>query len=120
MDTGEINKALAAHGIWKVRLHEAIMSGASNFDPEIVSQDQECEFGKWLYSILPRDRSPEFWPQARDLHARFHQEAGRILKLALAGKSDEAHLLIMDLRGEFVSTSVALTNTLYAWKKSST
>lgn len=117
MDAREINKAIAAHGVWKVRLHEAITSGASDYRPESVALDTACDFGKWFYAIPVAERPAEFWGKVQELHARFHTEAGRILKFALEGNPDEALALMTDLTGEFVSTSVALTKTLYQWKQ---
>jgi hypothetical protein len=117
MDAREINKAIAAHGLWKVRLHEAITSGKSDFKPATVASDTACEFGKWFYAIPTADRPAEFWPKIQPLHARFHEEAGRILHLALEGKQDDALTLMTDLHGIFVSTSIALTTILAEWKK---
>ena len=42
-------KIIAAHGLWKYRLHEAITSGHSSFDPAVVELDNRCPFGQWLY-----------------------------------------------------------------------
>ena len=117
MDAREINKAIAAHGVWKVRLHEAISTGKSDYQPGIVALDTACEFGKWFYAIPTADRPAEFWPKIQQLHARFHEEAGRILKLALDGIAAEALSLMTDLKGVFVSTSTALSTTLYEWKQ---
>ncbi len=120
MDARQINKAIAAHGVWKVRLHDAIASGTSDYRPETVALDNVCEFGKWFYAIPTSARPTEFWEKVQKLHEQFHKEAGRILDLALNGNRDEALALITDLRGEYVSTSIELTNTLYEWKKVST
>lgn len=117
MKAREINKAIAAHGVWKVRLHEAITSGASDYRPESVALDTACDFGKWFYAIPIAERPAELWWKVQRLHAMFHKEAGRILTLALEGKSDEALALMTDLGGVFVSTSIELTNTLNEWKK---
>lgn len=117
MDAREINKAIGAHGVWKVRLREAIETGKSDHSPEKVGADCECEFGKWFYSIPLADRPAEFWNPIRLVHARFHAEAGRILKLALDGKRDEALDLVTDLRGDFVTSSIEMTTLLSEWKK---
>jgi hypothetical protein len=117
MDAKELNRAMANHGVWKVRLREAIESGTSEYEPKVVALETECEFGKWLHGIPIADRPAEFWHKVQRLHAQFHQEAGRILRLALDGSSDEALSLVADLRGEFVSTSIELTSTLQAWKQ---
>lgn len=117
MSVREINKAMAAHGAWKIRLREAIESGTSEYSPEIVAVDKVCEFGKWLYSISTSERSNPYWPEVQQLHKQFHEEAGRILKLALNGNQDEALNLTTAFDGKFVTTSIALTNKLNDWKK---
>lgn len=117
MDVRELNRAIGAHGVWKVRLREAIESGASDYHPETVAADAACEFGKWLYSIPTGERSAEFWEKVQRIHARFHNEAGKILQLAVDGRRDEALALVTDLRGEFVTTSIEMTNLLAEWKK---
>lgn len=117
MDAREINKAIAAHGVWKVRLRDAIASGASDYKPETVALDNACDFGRWFYAIPEADRPLEFWAKVKKLHARFHQVAGRVLELALGGKPEEALAMMTDMGGGFVTTSIELTNTLAAWKK---
>lgn len=117
MDAREINKAIGAHGVWKVRLREAIETGTSDYRPETVAADSACDFGTWFYAIPATERPKEFWEQVQKVHARFHQEAGRILKLALEGKRDDALATMTDLRGEFVTTSIELTTILSDWKK---
>lgn len=117
MDAREINKAIGAHGVWKVRLREAIESGVSDYVPETVAADSACEFGKWMYNIPAAERPVEFWEKVQKVHAQFHQEAGKILKLALEGKRDQALEMMNDLRGEFVTTSIEMTTILSEWKK---
>ncbi|TWJ16460.1 CZB domain-containing protein [Geobacter argillaceus] len=117
MKARELNKAIAAHGVWKVRLHEAITSGTSEYRPESVALDTACEFGKWFYAIPVAERPAELWGKVQRLHALFHKEAGRILEFALEGNPEEALALMTDLGGVFVSTSIELSNTLYAWKQ---
>jgi hypothetical protein len=117
MNAHEINKAIAAHGTWKVRLHDAIESGTSDFKPEIVSLDNACDFGKWLYSIPLAERPRDFWDTVQELHARFHKEAAKVLRLAVGKKPQEALALMSDLKGDFVTSSIQLTQTLNEWKK---
>lgn len=119
MDAREINKAIGAHGVWKVRLREAIETGASDYHPATVASDTACDFGMWLHSIPAVERPKEYWEMVQNIHARFHLEAGSILKLALDGKREEALAMITDLRGEFVTTSIELITILSDWKKTS-
>lgn len=115
-DAREINKAIAAHGAWKVRIHEAIVNGRSDFQPEIVRLDNACDFGKWLYSLSEEERAGEYWEKVNLIHAKFHATAAQILKLAVEERAKEALALMTDLKGEYVTSSILLTNTLQEWK----
>lgn len=42
----EIQKATGAHGAWKLRLRTATLTGKSDFTPQKVKCDDQCEFGK--------------------------------------------------------------------------
>ena len=42
-------KIVAAHGLWKYRLHDAIVTGRSSFDPTVVARDDRCPFGTVNY-----------------------------------------------------------------------
>jgi hypothetical protein len=50
------------------------------------------------------------------IHEKFHVTAAQILKLAVEGKPQEALALINDMKGEYVTSSILLTNTLQMWK----
>jgi methyl-accepting chemotaxis protein len=114
----QINKAMAAHNAWKQRLLDAIQTGSSEHDPAKVSKDNQCDFGKWLYSLPPAVQRTEHWQNVRALHAEFHKEAGRVLELALAGRQAEARQS-MEPGGEFTRRSAALIEALIRWKKGS-
>ncbi|GAM10224.1 diguanylate cyclase [Geobacter sp. OR-1] len=114
----EINKAIANHGYWKVRLHDAIESGKSDWTPDQVGNDSLCEFGKWFYSLQAKEGYSEFWQKTKTLHERFHSNAAKILKMALTGHKEDALAIMRDMESEFVLTSIELTNTLNEWKKS--
>ena len=116
-DARELNKAIAAHGTWKVRIHDAIESGSSDFNPEIVKLDNACDFGKWLYSLPREEQAGEFWRDVKGIHAKFHETAAKILKLAVEGKPQEALVLMTDMKGEYVTSSILLTTTLQKWKE---
>ncbi len=87
-----IKTALEAHIKWKLRLMDGV-EGSSNemFDPRVVAQDNQCALGKWLYGQGGKDygNSAEF-KELVAAHANFHQCAGHVLDLTLAGKSNEA------------------------------
>lgn len=112
----EIKKAIGAHGLWKARLVAAIETGKSEFVPEKVCTDNQCDFGKWLYgvTITSADKTGSHYESVRKLHAEFHKIAAKILELALAGKKDEAKKM-MDPGSEFASLSSKLTVAMTQW-----
>ena len=85
-----ITKGIGAHGMWKQRLLEAIKSGQSEWSPVTVCKDDQCEFGKWLYSCSAQDKASTYFERVKSLHSEFHKEAAEVLRLALAGKKQEA------------------------------
>ena len=114
----QIDKAIGAHGMWKTRLKLAIDAGTSEFDPKKVETDNECDFGKWLYyDISPELKRSAFYKTIVQYHAEFHKEAARILRLALAGKKEEAKNGMKGL-SKFASISGSLTTNMMEWKKS--
>ncbi len=113
----EINKAVAAHGMWKARLRQAIDAGKSDFSAAGVSVDNQCDFGKWLYSLPADDHQSPHWQKVHDLHAKFHKEAARVLALALGGKKSEADAGLAT-GSQFAKISLELTGAMIAWKNS--
>ena len=109
-----IAKAITAHEMWRTRLCIAIESGKSEFIPEKVKLDNACDFGKWFYSLPEEDRVSSNLVKVRQLHAEFHQEASRILAIALQGKKNEAEQL-MAPKSRFSSISYQLVNLLVQW-----
>jgi len=49
--TQDLDMAIGAHAMWKMRLANAIASGKSEFVPERIEPDNLCDFGKWLYDL---------------------------------------------------------------------
>lgn len=112
----EIGKAISAHGQWKQKLRSAIDSGSSDIAPEQVKQDCNCAFGKWLYGNMPEERkSSPYYKDVREMHARFHSEAGTIMGLAINGKKDDANDR-MKMGSEFSKLSSQLTKKLQEWR----
>ncbi len=113
----EINKAIAAHGMWKQKLRTAIDTGECESTPEKVKLDNNCAFGKWLYErIDPAAKDSSFYVEVVDLHARFHKEAGGILALALNGNKETANEL-MGITKDFAKYSGALTKKMKEWQE---
>ena len=114
--TEEINEAIDTHDMWKIMLRGAINSGTSRSTPEQTKQDTNCTLGKWLHERIDSEakQSPHY-AEIVDLHAKFHQQAGAILELALNGNPDKAHNL-MGVSQPFARYSALLTLKLKEWK----
>ncbi|HEB58781.1 MAG TPA: hypothetical protein ENJ01_06150 [Gammaproteobacteria bacterium] len=110
-----INKGIAAHGMWKQRLIDAIATGSSEWSPATVCQDNQCEFGKWLYSGDAEVTASPRYEKVRTLHADFHKVAAEVLKMALAGQKDAAEAAI-DMGSEYRNISSELTREMMNWK----
>ncbi len=114
----EIKKAIGAHGLWKSRLQSAIETGKSEFAPDHIRHDNNCDFGKWLYgpSVAAAIKHKPEYESCRQLHAAFHQEAATVLKLALGGHKDQAQNA-MARGGKFAEISGDLTSAMMKWMK---
>ena len=112
----EIDKALAAHAKWKERLAGALESGRSDFTAGKVRADDACDFGKWLYGLPATMRDKPPGSDVRALHAAFHQEAAKVLDLALRGRKAEAGAAL-DPMGPYAVASGRLSLALKRWKQ---
>ena len=116
MNTSEaIDKGIGAHGMWKQRIRSAIATGQSEWTPSVVQQDNQCEFGKWLYGCSAGEKASPHYGQVKDLHASFHKTAASVLSLALDGKKTEAEAAIVS-GSDYIKYSSSLTNEMMAWK----
>ncbi len=86
-----LKAAISAHGSWKVRLHKVVATASSDIDVAVASRDDQCVFGKWIHlESGPEVRQNPRYPVVRDLHARFHQLAGRIIFDSTSGRHSQA------------------------------
>ncbi len=112
----QITKAISAHGMWKVRLKDAIDKQSSEFEVTHVRSPHHCDFGKWLDGEKAKLLKFPNYAKVCDLHAQVHTETARIMELALAGKKDEATRAI-DLGSSFATLSAHLTQEMMHWKQ---
>ena len=112
-----IQKAVAAHARWKARLRAAVDTGNFDVPTATVKADNQCEFGKWLYGtdFSAHEKQTENYRAAMDLHAKFHQEAAKVVEWATSGHKDEAEEAI-GLEGSYTKASSALTKELVQWR----
>jgi methyl-accepting chemotaxis protein len=115
-DVNELNKAIKAHSMWKIRLKDAIDTGRSEFTPVQVRANHLCDFGKWMATLPATDKALEDYKTIQVLHEKFHREAGDVLEMALTGQKEKAHIALTELKSDFVYTSAQLINAITAWK----
>ncbi|MCS7213456.1 MAG: CZB domain-containing protein [Candidatus Calescibacterium sp.] len=109
-----IDKAIAAHNLWKARFKEAIQNKKIDFSVDFVRSDRNCDFGKWLYSV--NDIS-EYYRKVKELHAEFHKTAARVIEYINQGRVDEAEKML-SVSGDFSQASARLTKAMMEWKDS--
>ena len=106
-----LNAAIAAHGIYKTRLLDAIDSGdLTEFSAATAGRDDQCAFGKWLHSeIDPSLKASSRYNKVKQLHASFHVSVAKAIIMA-AGAKKAAQDTVQD-------AATPLTLELVAWKK---
>jgi methyl-accepting chemotaxis protein len=114
----EINAALGAHGLWKLKLRDAIRSGRSDDAPAVLRQDMQCRFGQWLRgpALPPAAKGTPHYDECVDLHARFHAAAAHVLELALTGRKAEAEAALGP-GGDFARLSAQLARAMTRWQR---
>jgi len=112
----EIDRAITAHGQWKNRLRAAIESGATAFPIATIRGDEACEFGMWLFgpTFTDTERRTLDYRKTTELHAHFHNVAGRVAELAVGGNGADAEML---LSRDFELASEKLVAAMLVWKE---
>jgi hypothetical protein len=115
----QLTKAIGAHGTWKKRLASAITAGAHTEDATIVAMDDKCDFGRWLHDSAPASGDQAFHQASTTLHADFHREAAKTLRMVSGGQQSQAQAS-MATGGGFTEASRLLTKTMMEWRQSLT
>jgi hypothetical protein len=110
-----IDAALTSHEFRKGWLSSVIESGSSEWGPQRVKADNQCDLGKWLYACSPQEKAMPCYDVVKHLHAQFHIEGGRILDIALRGDRDNALAEMAEGR-RYAEISAALVHELLNWK----
>ncbi len=113
----QIRNAIGAHGTWKLRLAGAIDKGTFDLTAEQVAADNRCAFGTWLHGaeLSAVEKTTDSYATVLKLHAQFHREAASVLRLALAGKREEAKDALAP-GSAYAHTSAELTRAMMAWR----
>jgi len=113
----QIDKAIGAHGAWKVKLRQTI-DGTLALVPAEVGVDNRCEFGKWLHSLAGSAIAADArYKEILDLHKAFHKVAATVVTKVLSGDKAGAEASI-GLKGDYTAASSTLTAKMMEWKKS--
>lgn len=115
----ELDKAIGDHEMWKSRLQLAIATRETDTPVETMQQDDQCAFGKWLYSpaLASIDKASIHYQMVRVIHAEFHQKAAHVAALVLDREKEDAAKMLRHHYGEFAAVSTKLTQALMEWKK---
>jgi methyl-accepting chemotaxis protein len=85
---------LKAHLAWKQKLRDFMAGKGDPIDPAVVERDDKCELGCWIHGdgrVLDADAT---FVKLRDVHAKFHNSAAKIVRFHLAGDSRSAMSLL--------------------------
>jgi len=113
----ELIDAISAHEVWKSRLVYEITADVRTEDPVLAARDDRCRFGRWLYGTTPTAGDEAHYRTCKRLHAAFHAEAARTLRLVSAGQQAQAQAA-MSVNGSFTTASRALTRAMMDWRQS--
>jgi hypothetical protein len=114
----QIQKAITAHGVFKVRLSLIVEAGTNEMTAQVAAADDLCPVGKWLYYGLGvAAMNDSHYETVRDLHTTFHNAAGEVMALSLARKRGEA-LAAMETSSTFKQASDKLVAALTEWSDS--
>lgn len=109
----QIRVALASHAMWRHHLENAILTGRAPRSVEELRREDRCAFGTWLLG-LPALRAEPRFVEVRERHLRFHEEAARVLELAIGGQAQAAALAMAE-HGRYHRAATELREALERW-----
>ncbi|MBX7193113.1 MAG: CZB domain-containing protein [Sandaracinaceae bacterium] len=113
--TESVDKAIAAHGMWKVKFKQMV-AGEAKIDAALTRRCDACEFGKWL-GAEGKSSLGASYDAVYQAHQRFHTVAADVVEAHNRGQSD-AVTAALHHSGEFAKAGAALTNLLSKLKAS--
>lgn len=111
----QIEDAVHAHSLWKIRLRKAARDGETNLPVEMICLDDQCKFGKWLGQLSDEMNDSPRVAEVRQLHLRFHLRAGDVARMIQNGAFASAQQALDD--GPFMEATAELTRALSQWKR---
>ena len=82
----DIKQAIDVHVRWKQKLTAYVAKPDRSLNAVALSQDNQCELGKWLHGEGQKQSNWAGYAQLVSEHARFHKAASAVVKNADAGQ----------------------------------
>ena len=108
-----IQLAIDSHLAWTLAFRQAIDQERVPREFSSCGYDDACSFGKWLYSLDDDIKHRPAYRRVKDLHYRFHVEAGEILRSMRAADFGDARFR---LGQDYKAASEQLLKALHDWK----
>lgn len=104
---------MVSHLAWTEAFQIAIEEERVTDEIAFSGCDDLCPFGKWLYGLEDEVKHRKDYRRVKDLHYRFHDQAGEIVRLI---KSADFAGAITLLKGDYSTTSGQLLLALQDWR----
>ena len=108
-----IDKAMVSHLAWTKAFRTAIEEERITDEIAFSGCDDLCPFGKWLYGLDDDVKHRKSYRRVKDLHYRFHDQAGEIVRLIKIADFAGA---ITCLTGDYATISGQLLLALQDWR----
>ena len=109
--------AINVHRGWKIKLATYIHKPDGSLKADVACCDDKCDMGQWIHGSEARQFSSlEEFITMKAEHARFHREAGRIIREIDSGKSIDEEA-VLGAQSEFGKTAAAVVSAIMALKK---
>ena len=95
-DEVDFDGIVDAHKQWSKKLRRAVEGRSAPQDPAVVSRDDQCALGAWIYGAGRTLLTDSTHATLRTKHAQFHQCAGDVLGHVVAGERDQAECLLAE------------------------
>jgi len=102
---------ISAHVRWKKRLSTYIQEKSEPLDPAMISRDDQCRLGKWIYGAGQSYIKSNHFEKVRTEHAAFHKHAAAVVTFVNRGDRD---LAIEVLNGAYARVSNNLKRDIIA------
>lgn len=112
--SNELREAIAAHGQWKVKFRD-FMAGKLDLDANVVQQNNQCQFGKWLESNGHQLLRKLDFDEIDRLHTEFHKVAADVIRKKKSGDVAGAEQALAT-GGTFTTASAKLTTRIMGVK----